>query len=67
MVTVAPRHVPTAAPKTTSLRKCRPSCTRPAPTQAPIAEAGSPAFQPKWRQTTAAVANALAVWPEGNE
>ena len=67
MVTVRPAVVPTAAPKTTSLRKCRPSCTRLAPTQAPTADAGRPAFQPKWRHTTAAVANALDVWPDGNE
>src|SRR6187399_3230777 len=67
MVTVRPDIVPTAAPMTTSLKKCLPSCTRPAPTQAPTADAGTPAFQPKWRHVTAAVVNALDVWPDGNE
>src|SRR5215208_250613 len=67
IVTVRPDIVPTAAPKTTSLRKCLPSCTRPAPTQAPTADAGRPAFHPKWRHTTAAVVKAPDVWPDGNE
>ena len=35
-------------------------------THAPTADAGTPAFQPKWRHTTAAVVNALDVCPDGN-
>src|SRR4029450_7686792 len=66
-VTARPAVIPSAAPKTTSVAKWRDAARRELPTYRAITCAGTPTFHPRCRWSTAAVANADDVWPEGNE